>query len=374
MSRGDAVTVYRGHLPPLFDLRGIADAALPVISVLLFWAVSVRDEGAVATDAAALILTVLALLAAAQGLVGLVRLGQRLGVAARARRMTLRLEDERLVLDGPRGTVEVSRADILAIRERGHWGSRGGRRRYSDVYVITSPAAGRTHLTLPPVFADSPGQLAEALMRWRGPVPTKDDYAPPAPSRLASRVYDDATRGKEPEGGVVIRHGNGWLGRGPYVTALLGLALILRWLRFDPETASLIGPEVVLSIAAAAILVPIGWVVLSMREVRPRKGLALVITPAEVLIRTRSGVLRATFRNLDTPTIDERPAWSALFGLYTSRTLVIARKEQPPIRYEEAFLGAPAEVAAALMEAMKRGAQLRGSETAASSGPDSSPA
>ena len=366
MSPGRAVSaddsgpeVYRGHFPPIFDLRGLADAALPVIAGLLFWAVAVRDETAEATDAAALILTVLALLAAAQGVVGGVRLVGRFRVAAKARHMRLSLDEERLVVEGlggPDGRVAIDRGDILAIRERGHWGGRGGRRRYSEVYVITSPEAGRTHLTLPPVFAESPGQLAEALMRWRGPVQGPADYAPPDPSRLASRVYDDAARGKTPDGGVVIRHGRGWLGRGPYVTALLGLALILRWLRFDPETAALIGPEAVLSIAFGAIIMPIGWVVLSMREVRPRKGLALVITPAEVLIRTRHGVLRATFRNLEAPRIDERPAWSALFGLYTDRTLVIARKGQPPIRYEEAFLGAPAEVAAALMEAMKRGA------------------
>lgn len=369
MSRGRAVSaddsgpeVYRGHFPPIFDLRGLADAALPLVAGLLFWAVAVRDETAAATDAAALILSVLALLAGAQGLVGGVRLVGRFRVAAAARRMRLSLDANHLVVEGLGGSdgrVVIERADILAIRERGHWGGRGGRRRYSDVYVITNPKAGRTHLTLPPVFAESPGQLTEALMRWRGPVQGPVDYAPPDPSRLASRVYDDAARGKTPDGGVVIRHGRGWLGRGPYVTALLGLALILRWLRFDPETAALIGPGAVLSIAFGAIMVSVGWVVLSMREVRPRNGLALVITPAEVLIRTRQGVLRATFRNLEAPRIEERPAWSALFGLYTERTLVIARKDQPPIRYEEAFLGVPAEVAAALMEAMKRGAQMQ---------------
>jgi hypothetical protein len=43
-----------------------------------------------------------------------------------------------------------------------------------------------------------------------------------------------------------------------------------------------------------------------------------------------------------------------LQGYHQAKTLVLDRKTDP-VRYEEAFLGAPAEVTAALCEAYKRG-------------------
>jgi len=347
--------VFEGRFPHVFDRRGIADVALPFVTGLLCWGVVVRDREHDGTDPAALILTLLALLAGTQAIFGVIRIARRVGLGLRRRQHRLTLEPDRLILETPKERTVVTREDIVAIRERGHWGKRAAGRRFSPVFIVTRPSSGRTHLTLPPVFGESPGLIAEALMRWRGPVEAPEDYAPPAPARLPSRIYDDAVRGKPSEGTVVVRHGRAWLARGPYITALMGITLVIRWLRFDAPTARVIGPEVVVIVAFVGALVPLGWILLSLRELRPRKGLALVITPAEVLVRTRGGVLQATFRNLTAPKIEQKTAWSVLFGLTTSQTLVITRGDAPPIRYEEAFLGLPAEVAASLLEAMKRG-------------------
>ncbi len=338
----------------MLDRRFVADLLLPFLVAGLTWAVVARDAGHEAIDPAALILTVLALLAATQALFGVPRIAHRLALSLRARRCRLTLGPEvlRLALAGE--VIEVPRDAIWGVAERGHWGTRAGGRRFSPVYVVTDPAAaGRTHLTLPPVFGESPGQIAETLMRWRGPLAAGPAEAAP-PAALKSRIYDDAASGAQEPGTIAVRHGRGWLARGPYMTALLGLALVFRWIHFDEMTAWLIGPEMVYILLFATLMVPVVWIVLTLRELRPRKGLAFVLTPTALLIRTRRGVLETPLRALGAPTIDVRRAWSVTDGLHAERTLILPRKDEPPIRYEEAFLGVPAEVALTLFTTKKR--------------------
>jgi len=45
--------------------------------------------------------------------------------------------------------------------------------------------------------------------------------------------------------------------------------------------------------------------------------------------------------------------------VHEAKTLVLKRKDEPPIRYDEAFLGVPAEVAQALLDAYRTGALPR---------------
>jgi hypothetical protein len=204
------------------------------------------------------------------------------------------------------------------------------------------------------VFELSPGELAEAIMRWRGPLEVREGSLE-TPKELGSKVYDEAARTGAVPGGIVIRHGRGWLARGPYASVLLGIAIVEGVLRSSPTARALLGPEMVAIVASVLFLVPLGWIALSLREVRPRRGLALVLTPTEALIRTRGGVVRTPLESLAKATVDERRAWSVVLGIHRQRTLVIERKDAPAIRYDEAFLGAPADVVAALLEAGKRG-------------------
>jgi hypothetical protein len=153
---------------------------------------------------------------------------------------------------------------------------------------------------------------------------------------------------------IAIHHGCGWLTRGPYITALLGLALVLRWLQFDEQTAWLIGPEMIYIVFFGTLMVPLAWILLTLRELRPRKNLAFVLTDEALLIRTRRGVLDTPLGRLGTPRIDERIAWSAIRGVHRERTLILPRADDSPIRYEEAFLGVPAEVALILLTTKRR--------------------
>jgi hypothetical protein len=358
-SAGDPL-VFEGHLPPLVDRRLLVDIALPFAAAGLVWAIQARDHAHDSVDPAALILTVLALLVAIQALFGLVRVGRRLALAVAATKHRLTLARDQLLLALPGERIEVPREAVWGVSERGHWGQRsGGGERFSPVYVVTDPArtSGRTHLVLPPVFGEGPGMIAEALMRW---APSKDEAtaepgAPPGEPKLKSRVYDDAASGARTSDGVIaIHHGCGWLTRGPYITALLGLALVLRWLQFDEQTAWLIGPEMIYIVFFGTLMVPLAWILLTLRELRPRKNLAFVLTDEALLIRTRRGVLDTPLGRLGTPRIDERIAWSAIRGVHRERTLILPRADDSPIRYEEAFLGVPAEVALILLTTKRR--------------------
>ena len=245
------------------------------------------------------------------------------------------------------------RSEIVGVAEHGAWQGRGGRR-FSPVYVVGSTAAP-LYLTLPPIFEDTPGVLAERLMRWLGPKEGPETPAFPDPVGLASKAYDDAASGGLSPGTLAVKHGTRWLRGGPYSSILLAIAVTEGWLRAPSELRDAVGPWPVIGAVIASLVVPLAWIVVARREIAPRHGLAMVLTPAEVLFRTRSGVLRTRWGKLARVNIDERNAWSVLEGFHRARVLVLRRKEDEPIRYEEVFLGIPAEVAQVLLDAYRRG-------------------
>ena len=114
-----------------------------------------------------------------------------------------------------------------------------------------------------------------------------------------------------------------------------------------------------LLVLAIAIAVPVGWVLLTRRDIASRRGLALVLTPSELLLRTRSGVIRTVWGSLLRVTLDGRLAWSVLEGVHRARALVLKRRGADPITYDEAYLGVPAEVAQTLLDAYRRGSLPR---------------
>jgi hypothetical protein len=90
-------------------------------------------------------------------------------------------------------------------------------------------------------------------------------------------------------------------------------------------------------------------------DLAPRKGIALVLTPAEMLMRTRAGVHRVGWDEVARLEITSRTAWSVLEGPKPQRALVVHRKESDTITYVEEFLGAPAEVVVALCDGYRKG-------------------
>ncbi|GAB4205303.1 MAG: hypothetical protein OHK0013_21050 [Sandaracinaceae bacterium] len=307
-----------------------------------------------ALDPLALLMRLLAIALTTRAALLLVALVRRLRVAARARRSVLVLAPEGLFFtDGVRELAR-ERAGIVGVVEPGVWQTRAAGRRWAEVFVVGA-SADELVTALPPVFEHSPGILAEKLMRWLGPQPYEADRSFPEPARLASKVYEDAARGIVEPGTLVVRHGHAWARRGPYATVLLAVAVVEGLVRLDASLLADLWPVAAVAVLVA-VVVPTGWLILTRREIAVRRGVAFVLTPAELLVRTRSGVHRARWGKLQRVTIDTRRAFSILDGLHVAKTLVLKRKDEPPIRYDEAFLGVPAEVAQVLIDAYRTGA------------------
>ena len=351
-TKGESVIV--GRWPPLLDGDGIRGLLAPLVAATAWAGAAFRELVSGPTDPIALFLRLLAIGLSVRAALLFVGLMRRVALGIASSRARLVLTDDGLYARLPDGEHVMLRSEIAGIAEHGAWQGRSGRR-FCPVYVVGSTAAP-LFTTLPPIFEDTPGVLAERLMRWLGPREGPETPTFPDPSGLASKTYDEAATGVLADGTLAVRHGTRWIRGGPYSSVLLALAVLDGWLRAPTSMRDALGPlPVVLALVLAAIA-PLGWLWMARREINPRRGLAMVLTPAEVLFRTRAGVLRTRWSKLARVTIDERNAWSVLEGFHRARALVLRRKEDDPIRYEEVFLGIPAEVAQVLLDAYRRGA------------------
>lgn len=349
----DGVERIATRRPVLMD-RALAIAlATFVIGALLFVGAIVRElQSGNPFDRLAMPMRFIGAVALLRGVVGTWPLVARLRLSAARARFGLVLTDEGVLFRTPTGERAIARRDVIGAIEPGDWGERGGFRRFSFVYLFVEPdRAGSAIVSLPPIFEESPGVLAERLVRWCGVREGASDELPPT-DRLASKIYDDAARGQPGPGVALIRHGAGWLRRGPYAALLFALVFAEATLRLPPEVSLGLLPVGALVVCLA---IPAIWIALTWRHVGPRRGLAMVLTPHEALLRTRGGVLRARWSDVPALGVESLTGWSLLEGRSVTRKLRIDRVDAPPIRYDEAFLGVPAEVALALAEAYRKG-------------------
>jgi hypothetical protein len=351
---GKGEAVLSGRWPPLLDGDGIRGLLGPLVAAIAWAGAGFREMVSGPTDPIALFMRLLAIGLSVRALLLFVGLARRVALGLASSRARLVLTSDGLYARLPDGEHVMLRSEVAGIAEHGAWQGRSGRR-FSPVYVVGSTAAP-LFVTLPPIFEDTPGVLAERLMRWAGPNEGPESPTFPDPSGLASKAYDDAADGVLGLGTLAVKHGTRWIRGGPYSSVLLALAVLDGWMRAPTSLRDALGPLPVVIALVVAAIAPLGWLWLARREIRPRRGLAMVLTPAEVLFRTRSGVLRTRWSKLARVTIDERNAWSVLEGFHRARALVLRRKEEEPIRYDEVFLGIPAEVAQVLLDAYRRGA------------------
>jgi hypothetical protein len=350
----DDIEVLRGKAPPLVDAEALRWLSSVLLAAAVWGATVFRERLASTTlDPLLLLLRVVALGLTLRATLGAARQVRRVRLALASSRFGLAIAPEGLLLRTPEGDVAVPREDVVAVVERGDWRGRAGRRA-SEVYVVTAPRAGRTHVVLPPVFDETPGVLAERLMRWRGIDPADVGARWPQPAPLPSKLFDAVAAGERPPGVTVIRHGRRWLLRGPYASVLLGAAIAIGWMRLPDGSVAALGPTVPLALGATLLVAPLAWVALVRRDIAPRKGLALVLTPTEALMRTRRGVLCVPWDRVRRAAVEIEPSWSLVEGYHGVRRLLLQREGEPDIRYDEAFLGVPAEVAHALCDAYRR--------------------
>ena len=359
-------TVLRGRFPRalLHELgRLLLVLSLGATAGALWW-LRWRTAG---PDALALLAELVTLVFAVRLLVVSVEVARRLRVAASARRWALVLGPEGLLLERPGERLLLPRSALLDARAEGDWARRGGADRWHELLLVLDPAEvpAPPWRRVPPVFPEPPGALAERLMRWRGPL---EDTDPEAPPELPSRLYDEAAAGRTCPGCTALPLRLGWLKAAPLASPLMGLALVHLHLARPAGTGE--GPPLWL-LGALLLTVPAMWVLGAWRRLRPRRGLALLLHPGALMLRLRSGVLAVPWSTVRRCHVTQRPAWSVPLGAHRARTLVVERKDEPALHYEEAWLGAPAEAVASLCEAYRRGrvsrSRARASATRASS-------
>src|SRR6201999_262419 len=117
-----------------------------------------------------------------------------------------------------------------------------------------------------------------------------------------------------------------WLQRGPYASILLGAAMLDGYLRLPQTTRGALGQGPVFVLAAVLLLVPIGWVLATRASLRARQGLALVLTPSELLVRARSGLQRIAWSSVSKTEVLSRTTWSLMQGTHQARAVVIHRR------------------------------------------------
>jgi hypothetical protein len=310
-------------------------------------------------DPLALLLRVLSLALTLRALVVLWRLALRLRLALRWKRYALVLADQGLLYRTPETDVVVPKTDLLDVREQAATAlsARSGAR-WADVYVVTQPESGRAYIALPPIFRRSPRALAELLMRWRGaPEPASQPLAASTES-LPSRLWERAAAGESLPGVVAVRHGSGWLKRGPYASMLLGIAVLDGFLRLPAAAQRAVNPMPALLLAAALVIVPLAWVVFTRRSLSAKGGLTLVLSPAELLTRTRGGIVRVPWSSVTRVEVQSRTSWSLVQGAYEARNLVLHRERESNTVVAEAFLGMPIDVVAGLCDAYRKRARV----------------
>ncbi|MEM9188372.1 MAG: hypothetical protein AAGF12_04320 [Myxococcota bacterium] len=302
-------------------------------------------------DPAALLLRVLGLGLAVRAVSLVVLAVPWLRLASGAQRFRLTLTEEEIVLNDGERKETGQLQDLLTVVEEGDWQRRPAGRRNTFVYALLAGTRAQPYLTIPPVFADTPGSIAERLMRSGQPAPF-----PATEEELPSRTYQRATRGDLDPHTIAVRHGRGWLRRGPYASSLLLIALIDGFAR---SGVAILDAPVLVVVVLGLLLIPLGWIFLTLRAMRSRQGLAMVLTPRYLLLRSRGGVIATEWDEIKKVRVAERMSWSILGGLEAARTLVIERSARDSdIRYQDAYLGLPIEAAKGLLESYRQRAHL----------------
>jgi len=273
----------------------------------------------------------------------------------------LAIREDRITLDSDGELLEIPKNALVGTAEEGDWRTRPSGNRGTDVYLVHSLGEG-WHRVIPPVFDTSPGIIAEEIMRWRGPLAVEPP-GPPPPTPLPSQIYDEVRQGMNPRNHIVIRQSYDWLLDGPFIGVIFGVATLLQLRHASEEMIINLTQGAtavfVASIALLLVLIPSSWLVQTLRHLRPRSGISLVLTRYRSLFRTRAGVQDIPWADVTRISIDATPGWSVLRGKHERRRLVLAHKSLGSIQIEESQLAAPLEAVALAAECLRTGQMHR---------------
>jgi hypothetical protein len=259
---------------------------------------------------------------------------------------------EGLLESRPEGERWVAREDVLGFALPDERPVRGASSSRRPLYVVLTPEQAPRYWTLPPYYAASSEILQARLLRWLG---TREaalpELAPPVSA--PDERYLRAAEGRLAPGEVAVPEGFGYRLRAPY-GALLALVFVGdALLQAGTERARLLAPAgLALALVPIALAVWFSW----LRSRRAaRLGLALLLTPEELLVRGKHGVASVPWTQLASVDVTARLAWSPFVGSYLVRMLSFQALDGSLIPFDESFLGVPADVIAVLAKAYRSG-------------------
>jgi hypothetical protein len=329
----------RGAPPGLIAGDAVQALVSLMMAALVIAATVLRSNLAQGFDLILLLLRTASVAMVLRALIALWRWLARLRKDGRAQEHMLAWSEQTLRYAHPEGRSELPRDDVVAIvlpeQVRGS---------LQNLYVVGRPPV---FWELPPYF--NAELLAARLRRWRGTL----QASPPtfsAPSEGPEERYTRAARGQLRAGEVAVPEGTGYRLRAPYGVVL---ALV-----FVVDAVLHAGPRLLPAASASALLAPLAlglWFAWMRRRRKVRLGMALLLTPEELLVRGPHGAVSLPWTQLASVEVAVRQAWSPFVGRYLVRSLWFQALDGTTMQFDGAFLGWPAEVIAAQAEAYRTG-------------------
>ena len=344
------VEIARGVRPPLLAADAVHALTSVMFAALIVAAAIFRAQlGSSSFDLIALLLRTAGVAFTIRALSALARWGGRIVRHREAEQHSLAWSEQGMCWRGPHGEQWAERSELVGFalpEERSRAGAS-----LKPLYVVLSPRGRPRHWALPPYFASSADILHARLSRTFGPTSRGAEPAPPRTDPEAR--YLAAARGTAVPGDVVVPEGTGYRLRAPY-----GVLLALLFVADAVYSAGPLRPRLLPAAGAAALIAVgalLGWFAWMRKRRATRLGIALLLTPEELLIRGSHGVVSLPWTQLARAEVQSRLAWSPFVGSYSVRVLRLEGVDGSSVPFDSAFLGVPAEVVAALVEAYREG-------------------
>lgn len=358
-----AVEVVRGTRPGLLASDAIHALTSSLLTALVIAAALLRTRlSAGGFDLIALLLRTASVAFALRSLIALWRWGRRLQRDGAASAHVLAWSHDGLLWSSPERERWLSRNDIVGFSVPEERTVRGAATALAPLLVVARPTLRPEYWQLPPYFAVHADVLLARLSRTFLRAEPESPALPP-PQAAAEQRYRRAADGKPQPGELPVPEGFGYRLRAPY-GVLLALVFVADAVMAAGPLRARIWPAAVLA-GLLALGTLAAWFAWMRRRRAARLGLAMVLTPEELLLRGKHGVLSVPWSQLAGAEVSATLAWSPLVGSYLVRVLWFSTLDGARMPFDGSFLGVPTEVVATLALAYRSGALLEGSASPA---------
>ena len=352
-SASTGVEVVRGTPPGLLASDTIHALTSTLLAALVVAAALLRTRLSVGPfDLIALLLRTASVAFVLRAAIAIVRCGLRSARDGRAAEHVLAWSRDGLWWRSPAGERWLARRDIMGFRAPEERVVRGASVALAPLLVVARPSPEIVYWSLPPYFALDAEILRARLARAFQPDAVA--HAPLAPPSLApEQRYRRAAEGKLAPSEVRVPEGAGYRLRAPF-GVLLALVFVIDAVLGAGPLRARIWPTALLAIALAVGAL-FGWFFWMRTRRALRLGMAMLLTPEELLLRGKHGALSVPWTQLAGAEVSAKLAWSPLVGSYLVRVLWFATLDGARMPFDGAFLGVPPEVVAQLAEAYRAG-------------------